>query len=88
MRKALITLVKEAALCGRIPHPFRKEDVEEWRKETDPRKSDGSPYKVRTSTILSGASLKNAGTKNKNSKFLDIFTTKEGTKLFSINPSA
>ena len=87
-RNALVTRVKNAALAGKIPHPFSKEDVERWMQEEDPRRPNGERYKTTASNLLSGASLKNLGSKNRNQKFLDIEFGEDQVKRYRVNPAA
>ncbi|MCK4999513.1 MAG: hypothetical protein KAS23_08255 [Anaerohalosphaera sp.] len=70
MPDALIKKIHIAVKNGDIPEPFTAHDVTVWINKYAIIKEDDKPYKVKTSTLLSGSTIKSKKTKNRNSKWL------------------
>lgn len=81
---ALITRLKIAVQKGQLPKRFTLKDAQQWFKEVDPRKLNGSPYRQNMSTLLSHAVVRD--TSNRDAKFMRSAIDEDGLKRFWFDP--
>ncbi|MDF1552473.1 MAG: hypothetical protein P1P84_05390, partial [Deferrisomatales bacterium] len=75
---------------GRLPRKFTVRDMERWKQEEDPRKSNGEPFTKDCATLLSNATVRDPDapwTPNRNRKFLRWTKAENGERVYELDPA-